>query len=92
MGPHRIQSSCGTQKKFQSDGYIVRNRLSHMKEYPKIDPPHIKSSGATQNENSNLTGIGLKNDYVTWRNGQKWSQTTSNLHVRYKIKIPTLRV
>ena len=33
---------------------------------PKMDPPHIKTSCGTQNENSNPMRIGLGIDYITW--------------------------
>ena len=51
-----------------------------------MDSSHIKSSCGTQNKNSNLIGIGLGIDYVTWRKILKWIPPTSNLHVGHKTK------
>ena len=42
-----------------------------MGKYPKMDPPHIKSSCGTQNKNSNPMVIGLGMNYVTAGNIQK---------------------
>ena len=40
--------------------------------HPKTDPCHIKTSCATENENSNPMGRGLGIDYVTWWEILKW--------------------
>ena len=39
---------------------------------PKMDPPHIKTSCGTQNENSNPIVVGFGIDYVTWWEILKW--------------------
>ena len=75
---------------FPSNGFMVRNSLYHMEEYPKMDSPHVKSSCRPQNEVSNLMTIGLRIDYVTCRNIQKWMTPTSNLHGGQKIKFAIL--
>ena len=59
---------------------------------PKMDPPPIQNFMWAQNKKSNLTGIGLGIDYVTWWEILKWILPTSKLHVGHKIKSPVLWV
>ena len=68
--PHHI-FMWDTKSNFQSYGYRVTNQPCHMEEYPKLDPPRLKSSCDTQNTIGTPMEIRLGIDYVTWGSIQK---------------------
>ena len=83
--PHQI-FMWDTKENFQSYGHTVRNGLSLLEKYAKMDPHHIKSYSGTENTISTPMAIGLGIDYVTWSNMEKWIPTTSNLHIGHITK------